>query len=94
MVPRTVFIFETFTESAKFYLAYGNYTHFNGVYINEYHEGPDAEKKEELANRLAAFMYAEETGEINADVLAELDLSAAAHEIRTGADVIQCGFFP
>lgn len=88
---KTVLIYDQLDSSLKFFVLDGDYSHLNGVYINQYIEDKKAQKAAEAKqDELNDLMYVPETGEFKHTALDEFPTQA----VREGAIVIVAGFLP
>ena len=81
---KTVLIYDQCgQEPIKFYVLEGNYSHLDGVYINE------ADSQEHLQDELSNLMYTEK-----GRVIPMEHGCFPTHEVKNGAPVIVAGFLP
>ncbi len=88
---KTVLIYDQLDSSLKFFVLDGDYSHLNGVYINQYVEDEKAQKATDTKqDELTDLIYVPETGEFKHSALDEFPTQA----VREGATVIVAGFLP
>jgi hypothetical protein len=81
---QTVIIWDEVSAELVFFVLDGDYTKFNGVYINQ------VDVDEKLLDELNELMYVQETGEHKHEKLSAFPVDA----VRNGAVVIVAGFLP
>ena len=89
---QTVLIYDQLDAELKFFVLDGDYSHLNGVYINQMVEGTKAKQKAADAKQdeLTNLMYVKETGELKHQFLTTFPTAA----VLDGAIVIVAGFLP
>jgi len=84
---KTVIIYETFTEALKFYVADGDYSHLDKVFINSIDS--DNDKQDELSN----LFYDQQTGDFTEFAHSGTE-EFPVQAVKDGAIVIVAGFLP
>jgi hypothetical protein len=83
---KTVFIYEQFTMPLEFIVFDGDYSHLDGVYFNNREQDPA------LHDELSKLLYDQDTGDSLYDD--KVHEKFPVEEVKNGAIVIVCGFFP
>lgn len=89
---QTVIIYDQCDANIKFLLVDGDYTRFNGVYINSIISENKKEQKaaEKLQDELNKLVYDNKTGRIKLPEVSSFPSAA----VKDGAAVIVAGFLP
>lgn len=84
---RTVLIYNMYDLGLKFYVVDGDWSRFEGVYINEFSNDKD---RQNLQSEFCDLMYDRESGEDHFTALDKFPVEA----VREGASVVITGFLP
>lgn len=83
-IRKTAVIWNEFSDGIKLLLVEGDWSRFQGVYINA------ADSSDELQQELSSRLYDEEM----VFAIPEVNRKEFAEEIRLGAEIVECGFLP